>query len=154
MMPRGSWSTEITYLFNKISLCPGGISLKSFDMIKGEDQIDQMDSWARAWSGVIASFPTKIWNLSLFLFSLFWWFFCLFWKREEESPAFAISRYGTCRCLHGAVGKALVLQSERRRFDPRLRRNIFTFSDCVQACRKFWKKNSKKWFFFFRRLPI
>jgi hypothetical protein len=28
-------------------------------------------------------------------------------------------------CLRGAVGKALALQSERRRFDPCPRRNIF-----------------------------
>ena len=39
-------------------------------------------------------------------------------------------------CLHGAVGKALVLQSERRRFDPRPRRNIFAFSINVLFLKK------------------
>jgi hypothetical protein len=43
------------------------------------------------------------------------------------------------RCLHGAISKVLVLQTERRRFDPRLRLNIFAFKCSLKKRKIGWK---------------
>lgn len=40
--PRGSWSMAMTRSFSRIALCSGVTVRKSFDMIKGADQIDQI----------------------------------------------------------------------------------------------------------------